>query len=63
MAAIRWAEGSGLSTTGALSYPREREYLTLARVRIAQGQEQPIVLVKRRDKPDGFWSTGERSLF
>ncbi len=23
----------------------------------------PIVLVKRRDKPDGFWSTGERSLF
>jgi LuxR family transcriptional regulator, maltose regulon positive regulatory protein len=40
-AAIRWAEKSGLSTTDALSYPRERAYLTLARVRIAQGQAQP----------------------
>jgi LuxR family maltose regulon positive regulatory protein len=41
-AAIRWAETSGLSPTDALSYPREREYLTLARVRIAQGQAQPM---------------------
>jgi LuxR family transcriptional regulator, maltose regulon positive regulatory protein len=41
-AAIRWAETSGLSTTDALSYPRERAYLTLARVRIAQGQAQPM---------------------
>ncbi len=41
-AAIRWAEKSGLSTTNALSYPRERAYLTLARVRIAQGQAQPM---------------------
>jgi len=41
-AAIRWAEVSGLSTTDALSYPRERAYLTLARVRIAQGQAQPM---------------------
>jgi LuxR family maltose regulon positive regulatory protein len=40
-AAIRWAEQSGLSATDALSYPHEREYLTLARVRIAQGREQP----------------------
>src|SRR5215472_2628423 len=40
-AAIRWAEKNGLSTTDALSYPRERAYLTLARVRIAQGREQP----------------------
>jgi len=40
-AAIRWAEKSGLSTTDALSYPREQEYLTLARIRIAQGREQP----------------------
>jgi LuxR family maltose regulon positive regulatory protein len=40
-AAIRWAERSGLSTTDVLSYPREREYLTLARVRITQGREQP----------------------
>jgi LuxR family maltose regulon positive regulatory protein len=41
-AALRWAEQSGLSPTDALSYPREREYLTLVRVRIAQGQAQPM---------------------
>jgi ATP/maltotriose-dependent transcriptional regulator MalT len=40
-AAMRWAETSGLSPTDAMSYPREREYLTLARIRIAQGREQP----------------------
>jgi LuxR family maltose regulon positive regulatory protein len=39
-AAIRWADGSGLSLTDEdLSYPREQEYLSLARVRIAQGRE------------------------
>ncbi len=41
-AAIRWAEKSGLSSTDALSYPRERAYLTLARVRMAQGQAQSM---------------------
>jgi LuxR family maltose regulon positive regulatory protein len=41
-AAIRWAEASGLSPIDALSYPREREYLTLARIRIAQGRAQPM---------------------
>jgi LuxR family transcriptional regulator, maltose regulon positive regulatory protein len=40
-AAMRWAETSGVSITDALSYLREQEYLTLARVRIAQGREQP----------------------
>jgi len=40
-AAMRWAETSGLSARDDLSYPREQEYLTLARVRIAQGREQP----------------------
>ena len=40
--AIHWAETSGLSTTDDnRSYPREREYLTLARVRIAQGRDDP----------------------
>jgi LuxR family maltose regulon positive regulatory protein len=39
--ALRWAETSGLSARDALSYPHEREYLTLARVRIAQGRAQP----------------------
>jgi LuxR family maltose regulon positive regulatory protein len=41
-AALHWAETSGLSTIDALSYPHEREYLTLARVRIAQGRTQPM---------------------
>ena len=41
-AAIHWAEMSGLSTDDTdLSYLREREYLTLARVRIAQGRDNP----------------------
>jgi LuxR family transcriptional regulator, maltose regulon positive regulatory protein len=40
-AAVRWAEASGLSAESDLAYPREREYLTFARVRIAQGREDP----------------------
>jgi ATP/maltotriose-dependent transcriptional regulator MalT len=39
--AIRWANESGLSVGDDLSYPREREYLTLARVRLAQGKPDP----------------------
>jgi ATP/maltotriose-dependent transcriptional regulator MalT len=40
--ALRWADASGLSTADDdLSYLHEREYLTLARVRIAQGREDP----------------------
>ncbi|HEX6554322.1 MAG TPA: LuxR C-terminal-related transcriptional regulator [Ktedonobacteraceae bacterium] len=39
-AALRWADGSGLSLADEdLSYPREQEYLALVRVRIAQGRE------------------------
>ena len=41
-AARCWAGQSGLSPNDAeLPYAREREYLTLARVRIAQGREDP----------------------
>jgi LuxR family maltose regulon positive regulatory protein len=41
-AAIQWADSSGLSTTDEdLGYPRESEYLALARVLIAQGREDP----------------------
>jgi LuxR family maltose regulon positive regulatory protein len=41
-AALRWAETSSLSPDDAeLRYAREREYLTLARVRIAQGRTNP----------------------
>ena len=44
-AAIRWANGSGLSAEdGDLPYPRESEYLTLARVRIAQARSDPAAL-------------------
>ena len=39
--AIYWADTSGLSANDALSYPREQEYLALARVRITQGRENP----------------------
>jgi LuxR family maltose regulon positive regulatory protein len=42
-AAIRWADASGLSTEDDdLQYPLESEYLTLARVRIAQGRDDPV---------------------
>ncbi len=40
-AAVRWLEASGLSAEDDLAYAREREYLTFARVRIAQGREDP----------------------
>jgi LuxR family transcriptional regulator, maltose regulon positive regulatory protein len=41
-AALSWVEQCGLSTSDDhLSYQREREYLTLARVRIAQGCDDP----------------------
>jgi len=40
-AAIHSTETRGLSEVSDLSYPREREYLTLVRVHIAQGREHP----------------------
>jgi LuxR family maltose regulon positive regulatory protein len=41
-AAIRWADASGLSVDDDdLAYPREGEYLVLARVRIAEGRDDP----------------------
>jgi LuxR family transcriptional regulator, maltose regulon positive regulatory protein len=40
-AARRWADAGGLSPVDDLSYPRELEHLTLARVRIAQGRSDP----------------------
>jgi LuxR family maltose regulon positive regulatory protein len=40
--AIHWANSSGLSSEdGDLTYPREGAYLALARVRIAQGRDDP----------------------
>src|SRR5215210_1259539 len=41
MAAVRWAEASGLRADGELNYPQEGEHLTLTRVLTAQGQEDP----------------------
>jgi LuxR family maltose regulon positive regulatory protein len=44
--AIRWADASGLSTEDEdLSYPREGEYLALARVRTAQAHDDPAAPV------------------
>ena len=43
-AALHWAEASGLSAGDALEYPREREFLTLVRVRIAQARVGPASL-------------------
>jgi LuxR family maltose regulon positive regulatory protein len=40
-AAARWAEASGLSIDDDLDFPREVEYLALARVRIAQARWDP----------------------
>ena len=41
IAAVRWAETSGLRADGEPNYPQEGEYLALARVLTAQGQEDP----------------------
>ncbi len=42
-ASVRWADASGLTASDEdLSYPHEREYLTLVRVRIAQGRADPV---------------------
>lgn len=44
MAATRWAETCGISPGDAtIPYPREDEYLILARIRIAQAQQAPIM--------------------
>ena len=40
-AATRWKDEMSISVDDLLSYPREREYLTLARVCIAQGRDEP----------------------
>jgi len=41
-AAIQWADTRGLPADDDMSFSHEREYLTLARVRIAQGHDQPV---------------------
>ena len=40
--AVGWAEASGLGADDEPDYPREDEYLTLARVLIAQGRLDPV---------------------
>jgi LuxR family maltose regulon positive regulatory protein len=41
-AAVSWAEATGLDAEGEPGYPREEQYLTLARVLIAQGRLDPM---------------------
>ncbi len=56
VAAMRWADASGLSTEDDdLQHPREGEYLTLARVRIAQARDDPA-------SPSGHESDGHRPI-
>jgi LuxR family maltose regulon positive regulatory protein len=43
--AIQWADSSGLAPTDDVSYFDERQYLTLARVRVAQSREHPTASV------------------
>jgi LuxR family maltose regulon positive regulatory protein len=45
--ALRWADTSGLHIEDDIPYPREEEYLTLARVRIAEARART-----RNEKPD-----------
>jgi len=42
--AIAWANASGLSTEDEVRYPREMEYLILARIRIEEGRNDPAGL-------------------
>jgi LuxR family maltose regulon positive regulatory protein len=42
-AALRWAEGSGLTPDDEISFPREAAHLTLARVRVAVGTAEEVV--------------------
>jgi LuxR family maltose regulon positive regulatory protein len=49
-AAVAWANASGLSATDAVSFPREVEYLILARIWIAQAgawQQRAVELLDR----------------
>jgi LuxR family maltose regulon positive regulatory protein len=47
-AAARWAHERGLNVDDELSYPREVEHLTLARVLVGQGRsEEALILLKR----------------
>jgi ATP/maltotriose-dependent transcriptional regulator MalT len=45
--AVRWADASGLRPNDELSYPREADYLTLARVLIAQRDRAHLGLLDR----------------
>jgi len=49
VAAEQWAESAGLTVNDEISFPRESEYLTLARVLIAQNRIEPALrLLDRR---------------
>jgi LuxR family maltose regulon positive regulatory protein len=46
--AIRWAESSGYSVDEPASFPREQGLLTLARIRMAQGQPERVASLLER---------------
>jgi LuxR family transcriptional regulator, maltose regulon positive regulatory protein len=46
--ALQWTKERGLGAGQAVSYPREREYLVLARVLVAQGRPDHVLVVLER---------------
>jgi LuxR family maltose regulon positive regulatory protein len=43
VSALKWAQRSGLAAADAVRYPREDEYLTLARILIEQPRHSPVM--------------------
>jgi LuxR family maltose regulon positive regulatory protein len=46
-AAARWAEGAGVGVDDALSYAREYEHITLARLLLARSSDKALPLIRR----------------
>jgi LuxR family maltose regulon positive regulatory protein len=46
-AAARWAEGAGVGVDDALSYAREYEHVTLARLLLARSSDKALPLIRR----------------
>jgi LuxR family maltose regulon positive regulatory protein len=59
--AVHWAETSGLSADDEVRYEQEYEYLTLARVRIAQGRAKEVIPLLDRliDSAEGAGRNGQ----
>jgi len=61
-AALRWAEGSGISLDDTIDFPLEAAALTLARLRIAVGQAEAVVPLLSRLLEDAQAKTRMHSV-